>query len=472
MKRKFLNRTFRVTMYSIIFYLIGAFILVYLPVIHQKGNASSVHFSQITFRKTDRILIISPHPDDAALACSGIIEKSVEVGAKIKIVYITYGTHNTSTMVKEEFMPNPISSIELGEERHLEAVKAMEALGLKQKNLIFLGFPDFGTLKMWTDYFGTKPYYSGLTMHNEVFYNTSHKVGVSFTGANELNSLETILLSFKPTKIFYPPLSDLNSDHRASGLFTEAALFDLRKEINPARYMYFVHSEDWPVPYGFYPDQYLTPPTYIKNIKSNWRAVNLSTKEENLKTMAICKHKSQCKTNQSFMRSFIRKNEIFLIPSQSCIKTYLPLWNREIMQKFGITPFVNSAVVTTSGAYINFTVKLFKGVPPFTKLIIFIYPMENSISFENSPKYKIEIERAVDREIKAVLLNNNKVLFTTKENLQGHSNKQILRISINKKYILNSSGFFSAIQLEQGGIRISETPWWNIRLGNTVRGQK
>ncbi len=52
--------------------------------------------------------------------------------------------------------------------------------------------------------------------------------------------------------------------------------------------MYFVHSEDWPAPYGSYPDQYLTPPTYIKNIKSNWRAVNLSTKEENLKTWHVC----------------------------------------------------------------------------------------------------------------------------------------------------------------------------------------
>lgn len=404
-------------------------------------------------------------------ACSGVIEKTIENGAKVKIIYITYGTHNTSTMVKEEFVPNPVGSIELGEERHLEAVKAMKTLGLKRSDLAFLGFPDFGTLKIWTDYFGKKPYYSGLIMHDEVFYNTAYKIGTLFTGANELTLLENVISSFKPTKIFFPPLSDINPDHRASGLFTEAALFDLKEKIHPDCYTYFVHAEKWPSPWGFYPDDYIDPPKYIKNLKGSWKAIKLSVKEEKLKKTAILMHKSQYKTNPLFMQSFVRKNEIFLVSEQLDRETPLPLWSKEIMQKAGLTPFVESTKITEKDKYIEFIIKLFGGVPPFTKLILFLYPKIDNTPFKDAPKYRIEIQRTVDKNINVLLFNKDKIITKTNANLYGYTNKRIFYVDINKRYLSQSKSFFSAIQIEQGGIRTLETPWWNIKTIYLKEGQ-
>ncbi len=460
----------RVLLYALICYLIGAFALVYKPIAHDYGVSMPKSFPRISFNKSDRVLIISPHPDDAVLACSGVIEKAIEIGAKVKIIYVTYGTHNTSTMVKEEFVPNPVGAIELGEERHREAVKAMETLGLKQSNLVFLGFPDFGTLKIWTDYFGKKPYYSGLTMHDKVFYNTAYKIGVPFTEANELTLLENVIYSFMPTKIFFPPLSDINPDHRASGLFIKAALFDLKEKLHPDCYTYFVHAEKWPSPWGLYPNNYINPPTYIKNLKGIWKTINLSIKEEKLKKRAILMHKSQYETNPSFMQSFVRKNEIFLVPRQSRYGTFLPLWSKEIMQKAGLTSFIESVRIAVKGKYIEFTIKLSGGVPPFTKLIIFFYPEIDSTPFKNAPKYRIEIRRMVDKDINILLFNKDKVIIKTSANLYGYTNKRIFYVDINKKYLSQSKSFFSATQIEQGGVRISESPWWNVKINEESKG--
>jgi len=35
----------------------------------------------------DRILIIAPHPDDEVLACGGLIQQAVAVGADVRVIF-------------------------------------------------------------------------------------------------------------------------------------------------------------------------------------------------------------------------------------------------------------------------------------------------------------------------------------------------------------------------------------------------
>ena len=457
----------KIIIYIIIFYAAEAFSLFSFPsrtLAPLYKNVSS--FPEIQFSKNDRVLIISPHPDDAALAASGVIEKCIEKGAKVKIIYATYGSHNTSTMIKKQLIhaPTPAGAIALGKTRYYEAVNAMESLGLKRNDLIFLGFPDFGTLKIWTDHFNNRPYFSGITMHSDTFYKTAYETGIPFTATNELALLENIISSFKPTKIFFPPTSDLNSDHRATGLFTEAALFNLRNAIHPEEYTYFVHSESWPVPKGLHYNLYLTPPTYVRNINKNWYIVSLNKREELKKEKAIKNHKSQVETNPDFMYSFVRKNEIFLKFNEEKTDSPLPLWTREEMEKFHITPFIESAKISKGEKYTDFYIRLYRGIPWFSKLYIFLYPERTDMTFSNAPKYKIAITRNITKKLSVQLTNNGKRIFTSSDNLRGKSKELTLDIEVNNKYLLNSTSFFSAIQIEQNEIRISETPWWDIKL--------
>ncbi len=457
----------KIITYIIIFYIAEAFSVFSFPsrtFIPLGKDVSSL--PKIQFNKSDRVLIMSPHPDDAALATSGVIEKCIEKGAKVRVIYVTYGSHNTSTMIKKQFIhaPSPTGAIELGETRYNEAVNAMKSLGLKRSDLIFLGFPDFGTLKIWTDHFNNRPYFSGITMHSDTFYNTAYKVDVPFTANAELKLIENLIASYKPTKIFFPPTSDLNSDHRATGLFTEAALFDLRNTIHPEEYTYFVHSESWPVPKGPHYGSYLTPPIYVRNINKDWYIVSLNKREELKKKKAIENHKSQLKTSPVFMYSFVRKNEIFLKFRKEKLESSLPLWTRKEMEKFHVTPFVESAKISRGKEYTDFHIKLYRGTPPFSRLYIFLYPECTNTNFSNASKYKISITRHIGKKLFVQFTNNGKRISASSNELKGSSKELTLDIEVNNKYLLKSISFFSAIQIEQNGIRVAETPWWNIEM--------
>ncbi|HEY8509350.1 MAG TPA: PIG-L family deacetylase, partial [Steroidobacteraceae bacterium] len=40
---------------------------------------------------TDSVLIVSPHPDDESLCCGGLIHTARRVGARVTVVWVTYG---------------------------------------------------------------------------------------------------------------------------------------------------------------------------------------------------------------------------------------------------------------------------------------------------------------------------------------------------------------------------------------------
>ena len=42
------------------------------------------------FERSDRVLIISPHPDDDIIGCAGVIQRALKAGAKVKVVYTTW----------------------------------------------------------------------------------------------------------------------------------------------------------------------------------------------------------------------------------------------------------------------------------------------------------------------------------------------------------------------------------------------
>ena len=58
---------------------------------------------------TDSVLVIAPHPDDESLCCAGLIHEARAVGARVAVVWITYGdAFRWSAMVAErKFRPRP-----------------------------------------------------------------------------------------------------------------------------------------------------------------------------------------------------------------------------------------------------------------------------------------------------------------------------------------------------------------------------
>jgi LmbE family N-acetylglucosaminyl deacetylase len=265
--------------------------------------------------KTDRILILAPHPDDEAIGCAGVIQAAVSKGADVRVVYLTNGDHNQVAFIvyEKRLTLRRSEFIHMGEVRRQEAIKAMKLLGLDEKKLIFLGYPDFGTFTIFRDFWqNSKPFESILTRISRVPYKENLSFGAPYIGESILADLKTVLKGYKPTKIFVSHPADANVDHKAFYLFLQVALHDLKKEISqPKIYPYLVHCIGWPLPRHYHPQLNLNPPGQILGSQVQWLRFNLSPEQLQKKYQALLCYKSQTETSAFYLLAFARQNELF-----------------------------------------------------------------------------------------------------------------------------------------------------------------
>ena len=277
----------------------------------KQGNRSE----EPLIEKGDRILILAPHPDDEAIACAGIIQDAVSKGAQVRIAYLTNGDHNQfSFIVYEKRLPFLKGEfIHMGEVRMNEARKAMKLLGLDESNLIFLGYPDFGTFAILRGYWGnSRPYKNMLTHISSVPYKTNLSFNAPYVGDSILNDLKNVLITYNPDKIFVSHPADVNVDHKSLYLFLQVALADLENQIpHPKVYPYLVHCLGWPSPRHYHPELGLEPPQKFINEQINWRKFGLTDKQLEMKRQAILSYRSQTESSAFYLLSFARKNELF-----------------------------------------------------------------------------------------------------------------------------------------------------------------
>ena len=199
----------------------------------------------------------------------------------------------------------------MGELRRTETLAAAQVLGVPSDELLFLGYPDFGTLSIWKDHWGRSPAYeSRMTRVRAVPYSTAYRPGAAYKGEEILRDLEPVIRDFRPTKIFVPHPADLQPDHRALFLFTRAALGALAKDITPEVYDYLVHVRGWPPHRGLHKDQELDPPPSFKD-SAHWLDFPLTAGQVTKKYEALKKHRTQWAYSRRFMSSYVRSNELF-----------------------------------------------------------------------------------------------------------------------------------------------------------------
>jgi len=261
--------------------------------------------------KNDRLLILAPHIDDEIISSAGLIQQALDVGAKVKIVYMTNGDDNLFSVAREEkdLKLNPNDFIKLGEERTSEGEKATQNLGLKKEDLFFLGYPDRGLYLMFNNFYNT-PYSSQGTKLTYNPYNGTYKTQQSYTGSNVTADLEEIIKNFQPTMIVVSHPRDKNSDHRATYLFLNKVLND---QVSKTKiFSYLVHHSFYPPQKKLSPNEFLYPPKKLFSQKG-WFSFDLSSAQEKKKLEAIKKYISQEEFGQFYdlLTSFVKKNEIF-----------------------------------------------------------------------------------------------------------------------------------------------------------------
>jgi LmbE family N-acetylglucosaminyl deacetylase len=288
-------------------------IILFLGFFSATAFADQLKIGAVDLSPTDRILVLAPHPDDEVLGAAGVIQRAVDLKLPIKIVFLTYGDSNQWSFLLYRKHPVvwPAAVENMGIVRHDEAIHASRILGVGPQDLIFLGYPDFGTLNIWYYHWNQRPAYTSImTRVTAVPYKGAYRYGAPYKGEEIVKDLRSILRDFKPTKIFVSHPADHNGDHLALYLYLRVALWDEGMDENVRLFPYLIHYLTWPKPKGFHPEKDLTPPEALA-IDESWKQYHLSALQIETKKRALQAHKSQYFSSPRYLLSFVKFNELF-----------------------------------------------------------------------------------------------------------------------------------------------------------------
>lgn len=275
------------------------------------------HLQVFSTSKFQRILIISPHPDDETLAAGGVIQQALAAGAEVKVVLVTNGDGQkfAPVMLNKELDPRPKDYIAMGERRQAEVIAALGKLGVQRDDIVFLGFPDRGTNALWLADWNTQcPYMASYTRVEKDPYPDTYHVGSTYCGSNLLNDLQTIVEEYRPDLIILPHPADQHPDHGAVSNFARLAIAVITtsdKSYLPHIWGYLVHYGMFPQPRGKYLNDVLVPPKRLAGENNDWGRVDLSPAQVSLKYHAIEEFPSQNFLLGNFLYSFARRDELF-----------------------------------------------------------------------------------------------------------------------------------------------------------------
>jgi LmbE family N-acetylglucosaminyl deacetylase len=218
-------------------------------------------------------MLIAPHPDDEALACSVILQQAVRAGASIRIVYVTDGDNNPwpQRALERRWRLSASDRKRWGKLRRAEALAALRVLDIHPADVQFLALPDQGL----TD----------LLLRNR---NAA------------LTRLAQVIDDWSPTDILAPSIFDIHPDHNAVAVMIRLIFADL---LTPgvAQWNYLVHGRS---------------PAFFD------RAAELSPSELETATKrdAIRRHQTQIKlSRRRFLRYAARPERFLRVERESAV---------------------------------------------------------------------------------------------------------------------------------------------------------
>lgn len=269
----------------------------------------------------DRVLIISPHPDDEVLACGGLIAMLSRGNASVKVLFVTLGEGFTFALEQElrTVFVSVHDRLRFARVRADEAKKALSILGNGTGNIDveFLGIPETAMGQMWLKHWTRATpcksnaikscYPHRLTADSKPFLLCADEV---------IDQLKRSIAEFKPSSIFIPHRHDDHIVHWATNVFSLAALEELRYEgeldEHIGVYEYLVHFGRYPTPQGNFSKLPLFPPKVLSDSTfENWQMLSLPEDVIALKAAAIKAYESQYSIMPRFMSSFVRSTEVF-----------------------------------------------------------------------------------------------------------------------------------------------------------------
>ncbi len=240
----------------------------------------------------DRVVIVSPHPDDETLSCAGLVQRLLKEGVVPFLIVVTNGDgFDASIHIKlHEVQIKPEARETYAQMRRRETIEAMKILGLPESQIDFLGFSERTIVRDW------------LLKGEEKF----------------VNALAERFARFKPKAVILPSRYDDHPVHAVTCGLGWAALFKLlsegRMEKMPMVLEALIHYGEFPRPQGFNPNLELIPPSELI-LTARWYQLSLTPPMRQKKWEALKAYSTQqLPLTWRFLKSFVRANEIFAEP--------------------------------------------------------------------------------------------------------------------------------------------------------------
>lgn len=356
----------------------------------------------------ERVLVLAPHPDDEVIGTGGLIQLALANGADVRVVFLTMGDINIPSFLTYTGRPKltPRQIIGMGEIRRQEAIAALRVLGLPADHVLFLGYPDGGTLRIWESHWSTSAgHWRRWIRSSQIPYQRVLSPHASHAGVNVLHDLKQVIVDVDPTVIFSSHLDDTNPDHQALWLFTRAALFDLGPPYDKIPlWCYLVHYGTWTHPKRR-PEQHLLPPIALMNKETTWAKLFLDEEQIRTKSEALSQHASQLSLRASYLHSFMGRNELFAQISPLRLSKPLFQWEgielafllgspkSSLMKRFAPGLFLDEFEIRQEQEDVILSMETQRPLGASQTLVLRVFPHQLGAAFDEDPKWVITLDR-------------------------------------------------------------------------------
>ena len=270
-----------------------------------------------------QILVVAPHPDDEALIASGALARAVASGEPVAVLILTSGDYDCRSAASQ---------------RQAESLAGLQALGVKEDQVFFLGYPDGYLSRLGVTPLPAVPrLIADACVRGNTTYGRRgrgradvHSVRTGgpaeYTAPNLVADLSYLLEQLAPRTLIVTHPADSHPDHAAAYALVRRALSGSRRP--PRLLRALVHGDDcWPTggipgqdcsPGRVAPGEAMPPPTgALRGYRPDLRLAVpndclLVDPRQNPKLAAISAHASQTRgSTSSYLFAFARRDEPF-----------------------------------------------------------------------------------------------------------------------------------------------------------------
>lgn len=175
------------------------------------AHAEGLQAIEPLISQNTRLMVFSPHPDDESLGAGGLIQRTLKAGGRVKVIFMTNGDGFPEGVEMEDHISHPTAKDyrRYGVERREEALKATAVLGVKEHDVIFLGFPDGGLSYLRLKYRAHRfAFRSPFTREDRPPKSECIIPDTDYTGHDLTREIERVIADFRPNLVATTPAED------------------------------------------------------------------------------------------------------------------------------------------------------------------------------------------------------------------------------------------------------------------------